>query len=198
MRVESSTLTEVLSALDRQIGHCDGARIGLVVCGGAALLALGLVSRTTRDVDVLATATGTRSGVTVQRIGAFPDWLRRAAARVARDFGLPENWLNSEPAAQLELGLPGGLESRLTRKVYGRFLTIYFIGRLDQIHFKLYAAVDRDDYHTQDLWALSPTSAELIQAAHWVLTQDVSAVFKLTLLDFLKKHGHETVAQAIR
>ena len=44
---------ELLAALGEQLADL-GARLEIVVIGGAALLALGLVDRTTSDIDVLA------------------------------------------------------------------------------------------------------------------------------------------------
>lgn len=44
---------ELLFALGEQLGAAS-QRFDLVVIGGSALLALGLVERATRDVDVLA------------------------------------------------------------------------------------------------------------------------------------------------
>ena len=114
-----------------------------------------------------------------------------------RDFDLPENWLNLGPASQVESGLPEGFEERLVRKPYGESLTIYFISRIDQIHFKLYAAVDRGEYHVQDLHALKPTQEEMERAAKWVITQDVSITFKLLLKDFLEVQGYGAIAERI-
>jgi len=51
--IEPGNLKEIFSALDRQIEVHGGSPIGLVVCGGTALAALGLVNRTTKDVDVM-------------------------------------------------------------------------------------------------------------------------------------------------
>ena len=144
--IGSKNLQEILSALDRQIGVQKGSYISLVVCGGTALAALELTNRTTTDVDVLAEAEETEDGIKIYRVEQFPLWLTAAAETVARDFGLPENWLNLGPASQVESGLPDGFESRLVKKNYGKNLTVYFTGRTDQIYFKLYAAVDRDDY----------------------------------------------------
>ncbi|MBW2040034.1 MAG: hypothetical protein JRI46_10675 [Deltaproteobacteria bacterium] len=141
--VGSENLEEILSALDRQIGIHGGSSIALVVCGGTALAALGLVDRTTKDVDILAWAEETEEGLKIRQIEKFPQWLIGAAKIVARDFGLPENWLNLGPASQVESGLPDGFEGRLVKIDYGRSLTVYFISRTDQIYFKLYAAVDR-------------------------------------------------------
>ena len=120
-----------------------------------------------------------------------------AADRVGRDFDLPEKWLNLGPASQVESGLPEGFEKRLVKKVYGQYLTVYFISRIDQIHFKLYAAVDQDGYHVQDLFALKPTENEMEVAAKWVVTQDVSEVFKALLKDFLEIHNYGDTAKRI-
>jgi len=190
-------IKEILSALDRQIVVHGGASINLVVCGGTALAALGFVSRTTKDVDVLAQAEETEAGIKVLKIDEFPRWLEEAARTVGRDFGLPENWLNLGPASQLESGLPDGFEKRLVKKRYGKYLTVYFAGRTDQIFFKLYAAVDRNDYHVQDLFALKPTEKDMEGATKWVLTQDVSEEFRLILKDFLEGYGYEDIAKRI-
>ncbi len=196
-KIEPDILDDLFTGLDRQIGVHGGMSLGLVVCGGTALFALGLVSRTTKDVDVLGTVVENEEGLRVQKLGEFPGWLVEAAKIVGRDFDLPENWLNLGPASQVESGLPDGFEERLVRKNYGQYLTIYFINRIDQVHFKLYAAVDRGDYHVQDLFALKPTEEEMEIASKWVLTQDVSEVFKLILQDFLRIHGHESIAERI-
>lgn len=190
-------INEIFEALDRQIGVHGGVPLGIVVCGGTALSALGLVMRTTRDVDVLGAVLETQNGLTIERITKFMEWLVEAANKVGRDFDLPENWLNLGPASQVESGLPEGFEKRLVKRVYGHFLSVYFISRLDQIHFKLYAAVDQDDYHVQDLFALKPTEDEMEIAAKWVVTQDVSEVFKALLKDFLKIHNYGDIAKRI-
>ena len=93
--------------------------------------------------------------------------------------------------------MPVGFEKRLVGRRYGKYLTIYFISRLDQIHFKLYAALDRAGYHVDDLFALKPTKQEMEMAARWVLTQDVSEGFKVILKDFLRKKGYDDIAQRI-
>jgi hypothetical protein len=140
-------INDILEGLDRQVGVHGGMPLGLVVCGGTALSALGLVMRTTRDMDVLGLVSETQNGVTIQSIKEFPEWLVEAADKVRRDFDLPERWLNLGPASQVESGLPEGFTKRLVKKVYGQYLTVYFISRIDQIHFKLYASVDQDGYH---------------------------------------------------
>lgn len=197
VEIESGIIDKIFMALDRQIGLHGRMPIGLVVCGGTALAALGLVVRTTKDVDILGVVVEPENGPRIQELKRFPEWLVEAAKAVERDFDLPENWLNLGPASQVELGLPEGLEKRLVRRNYGQYLTIYFISRIDQIYFKLYAAVDRNDYHVQDLLALKSTEAEIEKAAKWAITQDVSEGFKLILKDFLKRKGYEAIAERI-
>jgi hypothetical protein len=155
------------------------------------------VNRTTKDVDILGRIKREGKNLFVQKIERFPQWLEQAAKKVARDFDLPENWLNLGPASQLESGLPDKFEKRLVKRRYGQYLTIYYISRLDQIHFKLYASVDRNDYHVQDLISLKPTKDEMLRAVKWVLTQDVSDTFRSLLTDFLKKHGYASIIEKI-
>jgi hypothetical protein len=196
-QVDPQIIDEIFAALDRQVEVRGGTPIGLVICGGTALAALGLVMRTTKDVDVLGRVVETEDGLVIQKLEEFPGWLTEAADRVGRDFDLPEDWLNLGPASQVESGLPEGFEGRLVMRRYGKYLTIYFISRIDQIHFKLYAAVDRGDYHVEDLKALNPTDKELERAVKWVITQDVSDVFKLLLKDFLEVQGYGAISQRI-
>ena len=188
----------IFTALERQIGVMKGEQIGLIVCGGTALAALDLVLRTTKDVDVLGKVeVSENNGLVLHAMKELPDWLGKAAEKVGRDFDLPEDWLNLGPAAQMETGLPNGFKERLKESRFGEYLTIYYISREDQIHFKLYASLDRAGYHTEDLFALNPSEGEIESAAKWVLTQDVSEGFYLILRSFLKEHGYDDIAARI-
>lgn len=196
-QIDPDTVERIFRALEKQIEVYDGKPIELAVCGGTALAALGLVMRTTKDVDVLGLVKQTEGSLSIEMISEFPGWLTKASKKVERDFDLTDNWLNLGPTSQVETGLPDGFEERLVEKNFGQYLTVHFISRLDQIHFKLYAAVDRDDYHLQDLLSLKPNEKEIELAAKWTLTQDVSEGFKLCLKDFLKRNGYAQVAERI-
>ena len=91
MKIGKANVDEIFGALNHQIRIHGGSYISLVVCGGTALAALGLITRTTKDADVLGLIEETISGLEIQRIKKFPDWLSNAAEKVARDFGLPDN-----------------------------------------------------------------------------------------------------------
>jgi len=168
---------ELLHSLGEQLAAA-GAQFDLVVIGGSALLALGLVARTTRDVDVLAIL----RGETLAPADPLPPELAIARDRVARDFGLPSDWLNPGPTELLRFGLPDGFLARIETRTYGGSLTIRYASRLDQIHFKLYAMVDQGaGRHEADLRALAPSAAELRAASRWARTHDPSEGFRQEL-----------------
>ena len=163
----------------------------IVVLGGAALNLLGLVARTTKDVDVLAIAEGSQDDLQLVPPDPLPDSLQRAANRVARDFSLPDDWINGTAGLQLKAGLPPGLVDRLHWRRYDG-LTVGLVSRHDLIFFKLYAAADDTgpwSVHYQDLVALNPTAGELVSAEEWVRTQDVSEAFHQVLGQVMEHIG---------
>jgi Nucleotidyltransferase of unknown function (DUF6036) len=177
----------VLEALGEQLA-ATGDSYELVVIGGSGLLMLGAIDRATRDIDLVALRSG--SALTVP--DPLPDALREARDRIARDFSLPLNWLNSGPASLLDLGLPEGFLDRVESRDFGDHLTVHFASRFDPVHFKLYASVDAGPgKHSQDLEALVPTPEELLQAARWTRTHDPSPGFEEVLRRVLAHYGVE-------
>ena len=181
----SEATDRLLSALGEQLG-AHSQSFELVIVGGSGLLALGLIERSTRDVDVVAL----RVGNELASAKPLPAALEAARDRVARDFSLPAEWLNPGPTALLEFGLPAGFIDRLERRDYGDHLAVYFASRYDQIHFKLYALVDQGPgKHEADLRALSPTEEELLAAARWSTSHDPSEGYTQMLRDVLTHLG---------
>ena len=171
MEITKETLDLIFGALAEQLRSLADQQ-EIVVIGGSALTALGLITRATKDVDLLAIADHGE----LRSAEPLPDTLRVARDRIARDFDLDENWLNSGPTDLLKRGLPDGFLDRVVTRHYGPALTVHFAGRLDQIHFKLYAMVDQSGgRHEADLRALHPSAEELIAAAHWRSNCDRSA-----------------------
>lgn len=156
-----------------------GQSAAIVVVGGTALNLLHIVDRATRDVDVIATATPRSDGLPteVRSPEPLPRALTDAIGTVARDLGLPSDWLNTTVAAQWRTGLPPGFVSRIVWRADGG-LWVGVAGRLDLIHLKLYAAADDigpGSRHFGDLLALRPTPDELAAARTWITdTQDAS------------------------
>ena len=163
-----------------------GQSYELVVIGGSALLLLGYVHRSTRDLDVVALI---ERGELVPA-EPLPPALTEAVVDVARALGLRADWLNPGPTSVLELGLPAGFASRLEARTYGG-LTLHLAGRRDLIALKLYAAVDQGpaSKHTSDLHALAPTAEELLAGARWARTHDPSEGFYSQLVQALAFFG---------
>jgi uncharacterized nucleotidyltransferase DUF6036 len=185
MEITGDTIDVLLGALGDQLQSL-GSPLEIVVIGGSALTALGFVRRTTRDVDLLAIA---KNGE-LHLAEPLPDALLTARRRVARDFGLDDNWLNAGPTDLLKWGLPEGFMTRVVTRQYGTALAVHFAGRVDQIHFKLFAMVDQGGgRHETDLRALEPTAEELMSAARWSITQDPSPGYKAVLADALRYLG---------
>lgn len=191
--LDKSTLNQALSLLATRLEKESGQKVELIVCGGSALIAAELVSRTTNDVDILAL----RKDSLID-CEPLPEALVHAAEIVRLSLNLPEHWLNTGPAELFRMGLPEGFEDRLLSVEYGPMMTVHFAGRLDQIHFKLYAAADRGGYHVTDLLALKPTEEELLQAARWSRTHDTSGGYLLILKDMLVQLGYPDVAEKFR
>lgn len=187
----------ILSALGEQLDAMDAVSPELVVCGGSALNVLRLVSRVTKDVDIVAFNERDSEGKAhLIKAEPFPIELEQSAKKVARDFDLPETWLNPGPTSAVDFGLPEGLMDRVETRQFGKSLIIHFLSRYDQICFKLYAAVDQGiGKHYDDLLALAPDAQELEEAARWSMTHDVSDGFRQSVKDLLKHMGHKDVAE---
>jgi hypothetical protein len=192
-------LEQALRLLNGRLTLADAPRFNLVVCGGAALIATDLVRRTTQDVDVVALMDD--DGVLLDP-APLPEELVAAAGEVAEDLGLPRDWLNNGPSSGeggiFRLGLPHGFTERLRWETFGDRLTIGFISRYDQIHFKLYAAVDQaGSYHADDLQVLQPSDEELLSAAKWSMTHDPSEGYLESMKWFFKEFGYGHLAERI-
>ena len=157
----------------------EGERVGVVVVGGATLNLIGVVERTTRDVDVIALVHRDAAGAAhLARAEPFPEPLARAIRTVARDFGLDADWMSGMVGRQWSQGLPPGIEQDLTWRRYGG-LDVALVGRRTLTALKLFATVDCGpaSVHMQDLIALAPSAEELWEAAGWVRTQDAAPEF---------------------
>lgn len=196
-RFGRDTLDRALTLLGEILARRGHSADHFVVCGGPSLLALGLISRTaTRDVDVLARLEERRLVQAKPLSSAILD----AADAVRAELDLPADWFNTGPADEsfFRLGFPIGIEDRLTHRTYGPALTIGFVGRYDQIHFKLYAAADQGPgRHVSDLRDLQPAADELLAAARWTRLQDPSEGFRLVLADLLSHLGHANLADQL-
>lgn len=163
------------------------ARRGLlfeaVVIGGAALGLLGVVSRQTRDCDVLHPR--------------LPEVIRNAAreyAGIRRKEGdiLADDWLNNGPSSLTDV-LPPGWMRRLQVVYAGKAITLQCLGRVDLLRSKLFALCDRG-IDLQDCAALAPSIEELEEIAPWLEIQDTNPDWpehtRAVLDDLRKRLGH--------
>lgn len=148
-------------------------------------ICLGVVTRATSDVDIIAVATAMGSGKPsgLADPTPLPPQLVEVIQKVARDFELPDDWMNSVVGSQWESGLPPQLAERVAWQRYDG-LWIGLPGRIDLIFLKLYAAADDigpSSRHFKDLVALDPTPKELEAAFEWIRTQDPSSAMAETV-----------------
>lgn len=187
------TLDDALHTLGALLHH-RAAPTGLVLVGGGALVLLGLIERSTRDLDVVARVdTGA-----LAEAEPLPPGLQAAIAEVAAALDLAPDWLNTGPASLLWLGLPAGFAQRAHRRRYGA-LEVWLADRFDQVHLKLDAAADHwpgRSRHLADLLALRPTAGELREAAAWCRSHDPSVAFDEVQLRPVLLHLQATAAGA--
>ena len=192
-------INEALQLLDGRLKLNQSSRFSIIVCGGAALNALQLVRRTTKDVDIVALMDSSNQLVDP---APLPEELLAAAKEVADTLNLPQDWLNNGPSSGegglFRLGLPDGFKDRLIKNYQGEKLTVYLVSRLDQIYFKLYAAIDQfGSYHASDLKQLLPSDEELLGAIRWAVTHDPSEGFHRAAKLFLQEFGYERLADRV-
>jgi len=193
-RFEGSAVLRALRALG-EILASQGKSIAVVAVGGAALILHGFVQRTTRDIDIIALCRdpGEAKPMKIEPPEPMPEPLSQAILRVARDYGLPRDWMNAVVGMQWKTGLPPGFAERIHWERYGG-LWFGIADRHDLIFLKLFAAADSagpSSVHFQDLMALEPTESELKEASDWVRSQDTSPEFARILeqvLDHAKRY----------
>lgn len=173
---------ETIAAFDRYLAQ-QGLSLDAVVIGGAALGLLGVVSRQTRDCDILHPAL---SPELVRSAREF------AAHRRAEGNPLIDDWLNNGPASLADV-LPTGWQERLQVVFQGSAITLRCLGRIDLLRSKLFALCDRG-IDLVDCLALSPTAEELAEIAPWLEYQDANpdwpAHTRAVLDDLRRRLGH--------
>ncbi|MCC7173335.1 MAG: hypothetical protein IT459_23015 [Planctomycetes bacterium] len=132
-----------------------------VVIGGTALALLGLISRQTKDCDVLHPT--------------IPEEILAAARAFAADVRaagevLGDDWLNSGPSSLGDV-LPEGWLGRTEVIFRGRAIAFTTLGRPDLLRSKPFALCDRG-IDLGDCLALKPSAAELDELMDWLEYQD--------------------------
>lgn len=148
---------EIIPLFDRYLSEGQ-LTFSAVAIGGAALSILGIVSRSTRDVDLLEPC--------------IPEPIASAAKAFAKKHGLSTDWFNAGPSSLLH-HLPADWRSRTQSLYTGKSLQLSTLGRIDLIRSKLWAMCDRMR-DIDDLVALQPDDPEIELAVAWVKPLDAN------------------------
>jgi hypothetical protein len=161
-----------------------GLRFDAVVIGGAALSLLGVVSRPTKDIDILVPEIPQEIHIAAR---AFAVEIR-AAGEILQD-----DWLNNGPASLAD-HLSTGWQERLQDVFDGSALHFRCLGRHDLLCAKLFALCDRG-IDLDDCIALAPTLAELENVLTWLQLQDANPDWpehvRNTIADVAKRISHD-------
>jgi|SRR5947209_19929685 len=174
---------EILELFDEHMAQ-KGLRLDAVVIGGTALNLLGIVSRYTKDCDIL-----------------YPQ-ISKEVAEAARTFAaelrnrgepLQDDWLNNGPASLLDQ-LRSQWDERLQTVFVGTAIHLRCLGRGDLLCVKLFALCDRGiDFG--DCLALAPTAEELKDTGTWIEQQDAHPDWpkhvRSTLANLGRRLGHD-------
>jgi hypothetical protein len=193
-----SAIEEALQRLNARMVYAEMVPLELVACGGATLNLLGLISRPTVDVDILAVARlNRRRQVVLLPDAPLPAGFLDLVATVGRELGIMPAWLNFGPSPLLKFGLPQNVEKRLQRKSYGACLTLHLLCRFDQVALKIYAAMDPKggERHLGDLVDIEPQRPEVEAAVKWLLNRRTGAGFRRKLNEVLERIGYEDLAR---
>jgi len=173
---------ELLVSFDRYLAKRH-LNFEAVAIGGAALNLLDVVSRLTKDCDIL-----------------YPE-IPRDIAEASRAFAtevrargdtLQNDWLNNGPASLANQLLPQWQE-RLQALFSGNVIRLRSPCRVDLLCAKLFALCDRG-IDLGDCIALAPTTDELAKVLSWLELQDANpdwpAHVRATLVDLRRRLGH--------
>ena len=173
---------ETLSAFNQFLAD-RALHLDAVVIGGAALNLLGVVSRPTKDCDILYP----------QLPAAISEAARAFAAELrGRGQVLADDWLNNGPASLADQ-LPSRWQRRLQTVFTGQAIVLRSLGREDLLRAKVFALCDRG-IDLSDCLALAPTTAELAAILPWLEQQDINpdwpAHVRATMEDLGRRLGH--------
>ena len=185
-------IERALTVLGRRMALDGAPDMEVLCCGASALCVLGLLSRSTMDVDVLGVVVSDRD---LDPCEVFPVEMERAITNAGLELGLADDWFNGSASRLLERGVPvGTLERSLThRRTFGPCLTVRFLDRRDQVALKLFAAMDPVDgiRHLKDLEEILPEAEEISHALEWMGRWESSAAFRAKLKAIVTGLGFE-------
>ena len=143
--------------------HEHNLKFSSIIIGGSALIVLGVIDRSTQDVDCL--------------FPIIPSDIKEASIAFAKkqnkkEIVIKEDWLNNGPE-DLARDLPKGWQVRTQTIFKGKAIHLETLGRNDLLLSKLFAYVDRQQ-DLDDCIALRPTEKELSDSINWLVARDTN------------------------
>ena len=171
--------TEIIPAFDKYLS-ARNLQFEAIAIGGTALSLLGVISRETRDCDILSPD--------------IPEEILEASRSFAKSIkGVDVQWLNNGPSSLLKV-LPKDWNARVQPLFEGKNLTLFTLGRPDLLKTKFFALCDRD-IDLDDCILLAPSKEELRVSIEWVKEQDANPNWPervdIVLNDLAKRLGYE-------
>jgi len=192
-------IERALSTLSRRMALSGAHDLEVLCCGASALCILGLLSRSTMDVDVLGIISDEKEVLPCEH---FSPEMESAIAASGRELGLPDDWFNGSASTLLQRSLPSGTleRSKKHRQVFGACLAVRFLDRMDQVALKFFAAMDPKDghRHLQDLEEIAPTRPEIIHAITWMTAWKSNQAFRDRLAYLVEGFDFPDLAESIR
>ena len=188
-----------LTTLSRRMALSGAEDLQILCCGASALCVLGLLSRSTMDVDVLGIVSDETDVVPCKNFSAE---MQRAIAESGRELGLPDDWFNGSASILLQRSLPTGTieRSRKHRREFGPCLVVFFLDRMDQVALKLFASMDPRDgqRHLRDLEEIAPTRDEIHHAVAWMSSWKTNEAFRERLAYLVEGFEFPDLAETIK
>ena len=89
MSISADNINEILSRLNRKMVYAEVKPLNVAVCGGTALIAVGLVARATEDVDIIALLRVNQVNVEVLADKNLPADVERLVAEIGIECVAP-------------------------------------------------------------------------------------------------------------
>ncbi len=146
---------KIIPAFDEFLST-QGLWFEAIAIGGSALSIMGIINRTTQDLDLLSFP--------------IPPAIATASKVFAIHHGIQNNWLNTGPI-DLIRSFPDNWRENLVPLYSGKSLVLKTLERQLFINVKFWAMCDRAR-DIDDLLAMAPSSLELNKAVEWVSPLD--------------------------
>jgi hypothetical protein len=156
-------MKDVLKKFDKFL-YQNNEYLKATIIGGSALIIMDIISRKTKDVDLLDPV--------------IPENIKQLSVEFSKqypEFDLDSNWLNNGPI-DLKKDLPTGWQTRLVIIFSGRSMALSTLGRSDLLKSKLFACCDRQ-FDFEDCISMRPTEGELDEALIWVSERDTNELW---------------------